>query len=84
VRLDGELVPTHEVGAKLAAYELADPDVRITLETAGGGGFGPPTEREPSKVLADVRSGLVSPHAAEEDYGVSIDLEHLQAARKCQ
>jgi N-methylhydantoinase B/oxoprolinase/acetone carboxylase alpha subunit len=84
VRLNGELVPTHEVGAKLAAYELSDPAVRITLETGGGGGFGPPSQRDPSKVLADVRSGLVSPHAAEEEYGVIMDLEQLKAARKCQ
>jgi N-methylhydantoinase B/oxoprolinase/acetone carboxylase alpha subunit len=84
VFLNGELVPTHDVGAKLAAYELSDPAVRITLETAGGGGFGQPAERDPRQVLADVRSGLVSAQAAEEKYGVTVDLEHLEAARKCR
>jgi N-methylhydantoinase B/oxoprolinase/acetone carboxylase alpha subunit len=79
--LEGELVPTHRVRETLAAYELEDPAVRITLETAGGGGFGPPTEREPSLVLADVRDGLVSSDAAAAEYGMAIDLDELEARR---
>ena len=42
--------------------------------SGGGGGWGDPFEREPSKVLADVREGYVSRDAARRDYGVSIDV----------
>jgi N-methylhydantoinase B/oxoprolinase/acetone carboxylase alpha subunit len=79
--LDGELVPTHRVRETLAAYELDDPAVRITLETASGGGFGAPSERDPGSVLADVRHGLVSSDAAAVEYGVTIDLGELEARR---
>ena len=48
------------------------------IETAGGGGFWNPFEREPEKVLADVRSGYVSLEAARRDYGVVI---HQQGRR---
>jgi N-methylhydantoinase B/oxoprolinase/acetone carboxylase alpha subunit len=79
--LEGELVPTHQVRETLAAYELLDPDVRITLETAGGGGFGEPQERDPRLVLDDVRNGFVTAEAAFASYGVTVDLDRLRAAR---
>jgi len=41
--------------------------------SAGGGGFGRPEEREPERVLDDVREGLVSIEAARRDYRVVID-----------
>jgi N-methylhydantoinase B len=43
---------------------------RLRLELPGGAGFGPPQERDPESVRADVRNGLVSPAAAERIYGV--------------
>jgi N-methylhydantoinase B len=43
--------------------------------SGGGGGWGDPFEREPSKVLADVREEYVSLEAARREYGVSIDAE---------
>ena len=42
------------------------------IEVGGGGGFWDPLERNPEKVLADVRSGYVSLEAARNDYGVVI------------
>ncbi|MFO1086809.1 MAG: hydantoinase B/oxoprolinase family protein [Reyranellaceae bacterium] len=42
----------------------------IRLETGGGGGWGHPFDREPERVLADVRGGFVSRESAENDYGV--------------
>ena len=39
----------------------------------GGGGWGDPLEREPQRVLRDVRNELVSPAAAEREYGVVVD-----------
>ncbi|MBI4182500.1 MAG: hydantoinase B/oxoprolinase family protein [Proteobacteria bacterium] len=41
-------------------------------EMAGAGGWGDPLEREPEKVLRDVRNGFVSAAAARADYGVVI------------
>jgi N-methylhydantoinase B len=46
------------------------PGERLRLELPGGGGFGDPRERDPEKVRADVRNGLVSAEAAEKVYGV--------------
>ncbi|MCQ4160320.1 hydantoinase B/oxoprolinase family protein [Roseomonas sp. GC11] len=43
---------------------------RIRLRTAGAGGYGEPFRRDPAAVLHDLRQGLVSPEAAERDYGV--------------
>lgn len=42
----------------------------VLLETAGGGGYGDPLERDPETVLRDVKNGYVSAEAAERDYGV--------------
>jgi len=42
------------------------------VEVGGGGGFWNPLERDPQRVLADVRSGYVSLEAARRDYGVAI------------
>ena len=36
----------------------------------GGGGFGNPFERDPLKVVEDIRNGLVSVEGARQDYGV--------------
>lgn len=40
--------------------------------TAGGGGWGDPSGREPGRVMRDVRDGYLSIAAAERDYGVVI------------
>ncbi|MBT7757546.1 MAG: hydantoinase B/oxoprolinase family protein, partial [Rhodospirillaceae bacterium] len=42
-------------------------------ELAGGGGWGDPLERDPEKVLTDVRNELVSAASAFADYGVVVD-----------
>ena len=42
-------------------------------ELAGGGGWGDPLEREPARVLCDVRNGYVSAGSARADYGVVVD-----------
>ena len=45
----------------------------ISLQLGGGGGYGPPLERAPEAVAADVASGRVSPRRANEVYGVVVD-----------
>lgn len=42
---------------------------RLTVETAGGGGYGDPKQRARERVLADVSDGKVSAEAARERYG---------------
>jgi N-methylhydantoinase B len=42
----------------------------VGLETAGGGGYGEPLDRDPALVLEDVLDGLVSRKEAREKYGV--------------
>jgi N-methylhydantoinase B len=41
----------------------------VRIMTGGGGGYGPPAERDPAAVLRDVREGYVSAPAARRDYG---------------
>ena len=56
-------------------------------ELAGGGGWGDPLDRDPDKVLKDVRNELVSAALAFADYGVRIDTERWtvdQAATEAQ
>jgi len=50
----------------------------ITIRAGGGGGFGPPNEREPERVASDVRQGYVSHAAAAETYGVVMDPKTLE------
>jgi N-methylhydantoinase B len=54
---------------RYADYPLRAGDI-FRLETPGGGGHGDPLARDPERVLADVREGVVSKEAAERDYGV--------------
>ncbi len=55
--------------------ELLPGDI-VSFRTCGGGGYGHPHERDPNRVLADVRSGKVSPERARTVYGVAIDTAH--------
>lgn len=49
---------------------------------SGGGGYGPPTEREVAKVAADVRNEVCSLEVAQNAYGVIIDPE--QGFKACR
>ena len=62
------LVPGQALRGK--GQQTIPPGQRLRLELPGGGGFGDPRERDPQKVRADVRNGLVSAKAASEVYGV--------------
>lgn len=53
------------------------PGESILFSTAGGGGFGDPSTRDPQLVLQDVREGWVSVDAAREKYRVEIDRRRL-------
>ncbi len=70
VRADGTEValPSKATNLTIAAGDL------ISLETAGGGGWGAPGERDPEAVARDVLDGKVSPEAARAVYRVAVDL----------
>lgn len=65
-----------EVLAAKQRTQFLDHDALLVV-SAGGGGYGDPLERDPQRVLNDIRLGLVSPERARELYGV--DLEHPQS-----
>jgi N-methylhydantoinase B len=44
---------------------------RVRLKTPGGGGYGPPQEREPSAVARDVALGYLSESSADDAYGLA-------------
>ena len=54
--------------------ELEAGDV-VRILSGGGGGFGPPQERDVAQVADDVRLGFVTPEGARADYGVALDSE---------
>jgi N-methylhydantoinase B len=45
----------------------------VALRSGGGGGWGDPLDRDPTRVLTDVTRGYVSMEKAVSDYGVVID-----------
>ena len=49
------------------------PGHTLVSYSCGGGGYGEPAEREPERVLRDLREGLVSRERAREVYAVQID-----------
>lgn len=71
--LDGRpYVPPHLSKDEGVVFAAGD---RLRMETPGGGGFGPPEERDPERVARDVRLGYITVAAAREDYGVALDDE---------
>lgn len=62
--LEGEVF---DLPAKVDEFELRPGDV-LQYTWAGGGGYGPPSAREPERVARDVEHGLVSAEKAERVY----------------
>ncbi len=70
---DGKPLSREEYLADTGALSLDQhPDLLVSLDSPGGGGFGPPSERDPEAVRADVRDELVSVEKARELYGYSL------------
>jgi N-methylhydantoinase B len=64
----GELVELDAVGSLV----LADQE-RVIGYYGGGGGYGPPFERDPQLVRRDVEEGWITSERAREVYGVELD-----------
>lgn len=58
IAINGRYLSREEITADTAAIYLNTPETRITVETAGGGGFGNPHSRSREAVEQDIRSGL--------------------------
>ena len=58
-------------------YQLKDSDV-IRKQSSGGGGVGPPQERDPEAVHEDVLNEIVSMQAARDIYKVAVDPKTLK------
>ncbi len=62
---------TPQTLSRIDVLTLARGD-RVTLLTAGAGGYGDPFRRDPARVRDDVRRGLLDAAAARRDYGVAL------------
>ncbi len=76
VRRRGETRPFATPG-KVSGFHMIRDDV-LVLQSAGGGGYGDPLDREPDRVAADVREGLVSFARARDAYGVVLRADVLE------
>ena len=61
-----------ELAPKQWAIPLRAGDV-LVIATSGGGGLGPPHQRDAELVVADIDDGRVTPEAARDVYGVVLD-----------
>ncbi|MGE0238725.1 MAG: hydantoinase B/oxoprolinase family protein [Parvibaculaceae bacterium] len=76
VRADGtiERLPSKITNVTIAAGDL------MVLETAGGGGYGDPRQRDRQHVLDDLLDGKITPGAAAETYGLDSAAQSAQPA----
>jgi len=79
LRVNGQKVFAHATDlfqkaspSKWSNITIHDGD-RVETVLSGGGGWGPPHEREPESVLSDVVNGFVSLTGAKDHYGVVIE-----------
>jgi N-methylhydantoinase B len=63
------------LGSK-STTDLVTGDI-VSVRSCGGGGYGPPEERDPERVLRDVLEDKVSAERAREEYRVVIDDRRL-------
>ena len=57
------------------------PGGQLELLSGGGGGYGPPDERDVERVVEDVRLGYVTTEGARKDYGVVVAADSLEVDR---
>ena len=75
VRSD-KIIPPSPVPGKVSGFVLEPGDI-VREETAGGGGYGDPFKRDPTKVYVDVIEGYLSEEDANLRYGVAIENGNL-------
>ncbi len=77
IMINGEVLTREERLSHTGALQMEDSGLVFSFDSAGGGGYGLPEERDAKQVLDDVRDGLVSLEQAAQAYGVVIDPEML-------
>jgi N-methylhydantoinase B/oxoprolinase/acetone carboxylase alpha subunit len=75
IMIDGKVLSRDEKLARTGALHIDSSDLVFSFDSAGGGGYGPPKERDVNLVREDVINGLVSLEQAAQVYGVVIDPE---------
>lgn len=63
--------------SRIVNFKLKKGDI-ISIRSGGGGGWGPPSERDPMLVRDDVKNGLITLEQARNIYKVIIDPETLE------
>ena len=71
---DGEFLEPSAVPGKVSGFPLRQEDV-VREESAGGGGYGDPLERDPDLVATDVRLGYFTADQADGRYGVVLNAD---------
>lgn len=71
---DGEFLEPSAVPGKVSGFPLRQEDV-VREESAGGGGYGDPLERDPDLVATDVRLGYFTADQADRRYGVVLNAD---------
>jgi N-methylhydantoinase B len=69
---DGKIIQPSPVPGKVGGFPLRNGDI-VRLESSGGGGYGDPLDRDPTKVKRDVHLGYLDLIRAKERYGVVLD-----------
>ena len=52
-------------------YIDLEPNTVVRVQSAGGGGYGDPRERDPALVAADLKNGYITDETAAAEYGYS-------------
>ncbi|MEO6746994.1 MAG: hydantoinase B/oxoprolinase family protein [Caldimonas sp.] len=68
---EGEVIEPSDIPGKVGGFILKAGDI-VRIESAGGGGWGDPLQRDPALVADDVRLGYLSIGHARARYGVEI------------
>ena len=71
---DGEFLEPSAVPGKVSGFPLRQEDV-VREESAGGGGYGDPLERDSDLVATDVRLGYFTADQADRRYGVVLNAD---------
>jgi N-methylhydantoinase B len=66
-------------GAAMKSRTLVAPQQSVTIRFAGGGGYGPPSERSAAAIAEDVRQGFVTQEAAARDYPTQVQSREVTA-----
>ncbi len=73
--LNPETEEQQTLKSKTSNFKINKGDI-LRIETAGGGGFGPPLRRDLDYVLQDIISEKISNKEAQEQYGVVLTAKH--------